>query len=145
MRLSRRATYALGLALAVVLAISAVTLWPAPLAQERTSSKSRSQERVKSPGTPVCPIPDSLRSAARRAVVNFRGVVPTRASDYFHRWRFDAQIGTFLQNKELRADMSSVLRWDRFAKNFPLSRPLVFRSAFGWEVRQRASANSEDG
>jgi hypothetical protein len=79
----------------------------------------------------------TMKPVIAGVVEKFRSVPLKRASDYFHRWRLDAQFGTYSVNPQLRAEMNHVLRRDEFKRTFPLSRPLVYRSPFGWEVRQR--------
>lgn len=100
-------------------------------------------QRVDGSALRACPdslavlLPMRLHPAAIRAVEAFSATPPTTASDYFHKWRFDACRGAYRLNQQLRLDMGRLLKREEYQKLFPLSRSLFFRSPFGLEVRQR--------
>jgi hypothetical protein len=91
---------------------------------------------------PISLLSQDAKVVAARAIAKYRAIKPGRASDYFHRWRFEAQEGTYSINLELQIEMGQMLTQSAFRRTFPGSAPLFFRSPYGWEVRQRTAPNA---
>jgi hypothetical protein len=72
---------------------------------------------------------------ASQAIAKYRSLKPLRASDHFHRWRFEALRGAYSLNRDLQVEIDRMLTQSAFRKSFPGSAPLFFRSPYGWEVR----------
>jgi hypothetical protein len=83
-------------------------------------------------------------SLASEAISKYNKTAPRLASDYFHRWRFDALKANYPANPELQRKVSDLLSASGFRKTFPKSPPLFFRSPYGWEVRQRTAEHSRE-
>ncbi|HUE15133.1 MAG TPA: hypothetical protein VMR25_13265 [Planctomycetaceae bacterium] len=138
MHFSRSTPFLVGTMLVVAIVACGTDLWRARFAQEPFVSTSAGRLGVTAERESLnVLVPVTLETAVARAVEKYRVVPLKLASDYFHRWRFDARSGPYRVNRQLQIEMNRLLRRDEFRKTFPFSRPLVFRSPFGWEVRQR--------
>ena len=139
MRVGRFNPYFLGASLggaAILIAIGVKSEWsndkcvPSPLSSCAFGDAKRVVASTK--------LPTALAPAAERALRKYCSILPQRAPDRFHRWRFDAHRGGYRTNPQLRLDISRLLKLDDFAKAFPHTAPLFYRSPLGWEIRQRA-------
>jgi hypothetical protein len=81
---------------------------------------------------------------ASQAIAKYRSLKPLRASDHFHRWRFEALRGAYSLNRDLQVEIDRMLTQSAFRKSFPGSAPLFFRSPYGWEVRQRTAKHARE-
>jgi len=84
------------------------------------------------------------RSKILQALAKYDSAKPLRASDHFHRWCFDSLQGSYSVNSRLQHDTAQLLVQSCFRQTFPGSTPLFFRSAYGWEVRQRTAQNARE-
>jgi hypothetical protein len=111
--------------------------------------KLRYQDQSKENTSAAQPLTSPLLSPdtkllALRAIAKYRAAKPRRASDHFHRWRFEALEGVYSLNRELQIGMGQMLAQKAFRKTFPGSAPLFFRSPYGWEVRQRTAKHARE-
>jgi hypothetical protein len=84
------------------------------------------------------------RSKILQSLAKYDCAKPLRASDHFHRWCFDSLQGSYSVNSRLQRDTEQLLVQSCFRRTFPGSSPLFFRSAYGWEVRQRTAQNARE-
>jgi hypothetical protein len=114
--------------------------------QPRSYEAPNESTRVGQPGSfrEIFPISPDTKALATRAVAKYRAIKPRRASDLFHRWRFEALEGAYSRNRDLQAEIGRMLTQSTFHKTFPGSAPLFFRSPYGWEVRQRTAKHARE-
>ena len=133
-RLSKAALFLL------VAATLSGTLWVLPSRFRGVVPDQRREATPLSSSVP-CSLPHPLSSETRllasRAIAAYTAAKPLRVSDYFHRWRCDALKVPYPSNLEVQLALGQVQNQRRFRQTFGGSAPLVFRSPYGWEVRQR--------
>ncbi len=127
---------------AALLIGTAAAALPAKLWCSHSGATKCSMETVQ--GAPSSPVfAAELQEAAAQAIAKYVAAKPGRASDHFHRWRFEALTGDFETNVDLQREVRRVVRHADFRQTFPQSPPLFFHSALGWEVRQRTAPNMQ--
>jgi hypothetical protein len=108
----------------------------------------RSPQTISPPANMLFPLTPPLspeaRLSASKAVAKYSAAKPTRVSDHFHRWRFDSLTNAYTSNVELQLELGQVQNKGRFLQTFVGSPPLVFRSPYGWEVRQRTPESARE-
>ncbi|HET6324289.1 MAG TPA: hypothetical protein VFG04_06280 [Planctomycetaceae bacterium] len=90
------------------------------------------------------PLSSQTTVLATQAIAKYCAAQPLRVSDHFHRWRFDGLQGAYSNNLELEREVGQVQNQSHFKKIFAGSPPLLFRSPYGWEVRQRTPKAARD-
>ncbi|HEV8000125.1 MAG TPA: hypothetical protein VGP63_09610 [Planctomycetaceae bacterium] len=109
---------------------------------------SQTPQTISPPANKLVPLTASLSPEARllasKAVAKYSAARPSRVSDHFHRWRFDSLANAYSTNVELQLELSQVQNKGRFRQTFLGSPPLVFRSPYGWEVRQRTPESARE-
>jgi len=108
------------------------------------TSREFACEARREPSSLSLPLSPAGRSKILQALARYDSAKPLRASDHFHRWCFDSLKGSYSVNSQLQRDVNHLLLQSSFRRTFPGSSPLVFRSAYGWEVRQRTPLNARE-
>jgi hypothetical protein len=138
----RKATFFL-----LVAATLSGSVWTLPSRFRGVVAEKRREATPPSSSAPLSlpyPLSSETRLLASRAIAAYTAAKPLRISDYFHRWRFDALKGPYPSNLEVRLDLGQVQNQSRFRQTFGGSAPLVFRSPYGWEVRQRTPKHARE-
>jgi hypothetical protein len=137
---NRVASLVVAMAVVGVAATLGVKMWLGPSGLP----KSPTELGQIAPPSPNPIFAAEVKVSAAEAITKYVVTQPLRASDYFHRWRFEGLAGAFPANLELQREVGRVLGQADFRRTFPRSPPLFFRSPYGWDVRQRTAPNVQD-